>query len=115
MPVRARFRPALDQSSAADTIDCPRSRLAFTLLLDIRALHTLLAPDAKVKAQAAEEAQLLPEEVASPGPVKTLRPLVPLLSALITWGLDKEMDTRCEDGLGLVRGNPGAVGVGLRG
>ena len=53
--------------------------------------------------------------MASSGSVKTLRPLVPLLSALITWGIDKEMDARCEDGLGLVRANPGAVGIGLRG
>jgi len=88
---------------------------ALTILLDVRALHTLLAPDAKIRPPVVEEPGLLIEDVATPAPVKTLRPLVPLLSALITWGLDKEMDTRCEEGLGLVRRREGSVGVGLRG
>lgn len=88
---------------------------ALTILLDIRALHTLLAPDAKIRPPIVEEPALLLEDVATPAPVKTLRPLVPLLSALVTWGLDKEMDTRCEEGLGLVRRRDGSVRVGLRG
>ena len=62
-----------------------------------------------------EDPQLALDDIAPTGPVKTLRPLVPLLSALITWGMDQEMDTRCEEGLGLVRRSSGAVAVGLGG
>lgn len=88
---------------------------ALTILLDIRALHALLAPDPKIRPPVVEDPALALEDVASPAPVKTLRPVVPLISALLTWGLDKEMDARCKEGLGLIASRDGGVGVGLRG